>query len=286
VSLPLHRLGAHRATLAAVLRDVSYEVLPFKSVEELVVSHVPTDVRITVTTTEAKGLEPTLALAERLAGQGYRAAPHIAARLVRDTEHLKDIVARLDSAGVYGIFVIGGDAPSPAGSFEDAVLLLEALESMGHHFKRIGIGGYPEGHGHISPDVMERALAVKSQYATHVLTQLCFDADTIDTWSRKLKRDDVAIPIMVGMPGAVSREKLIRISASLGLGQSARFLQKQGSMFRRFFLPGGYSPDKLIQQLAPSFAAEDNNLQGLHLFTFNAVKETEAWRQKWLERLA
>ena len=284
-SLTARFSSPNRAVIAAVLRDMSYEVLPFKNTEDAVLAHVPTDVRVTVTTTEAKGLEPTLVLAERLARQGYRAAPHIAARLVRDDGHLKDIVARLDDAGVYGVFVIGGDAADPAGSFTDAVTLLESLETMGHHFKRIGIGGYPEGHGNISSDVLQRALQLKSAHATHIITQLCFDAAATTDWARQLVRDGVRLPIMVGMPGAVSRQKLIRISTSIGLGQSARFLQKQHSMFWRFFLPGGYSPDRLIEGLAPSFAADDNGLTGLHLFTFNAIQETEAWRQQALARL-
>lgn len=279
------RSAPRREVVSALLRDISYEVLPFKNTEEAVLAHVPTDVRITVTTTAAKGLEPTLSLAEKLARQGYRAAPHIAARQVRDEHHLRDIVARLEDAGVYGVFVIGGDAPEPAGTFTDAVGLLESLETMGHHFIRIGIGGYPEGHGHIGPDALERALRVKSEHATHVITQLCFDSDATARWARQIKKDGVNLPIVVGMPGAVSRQKLIRISATLGLGQSARFLQKQHSVFWRFFMPGGYSPGRLIERLAPYVGQPDNELHGLHLFTFNAIAETEAWRRNWLDRL-
>ena len=65
-----------------------FEVIPLYGTEEAVVEHVPTDVTVTVTTSPAKGLEPTLALTERLAEHGYQVVPHIAARHVRDRGHL------------------------------------------------------------------------------------------------------------------------------------------------------------------------------------------------------
>jgi methylenetetrahydrofolate reductase (NADPH) len=57
-------------------------------------------------------------------------------------------------------------------------------------------------------------------------------------------------------------------------------------MFWRFFLPGGYSPDKLVERLVPAFAEADNNLQGFHVFTFNDLESTESWRQRWLAELS
>src|SRR3954470_14890046 len=132
---------AQRAALAEALRNVSYEVLPFRSTEDKVLADVPRDVALTVTMTEAKGLGPTLELAGRLARHGYSIAPHLAARLVRDDAHLTDVVAQLREAGVDSAFVIGGDAPEPAGRFTDALGLLEALDELGRPFATVGIGG-------------------------------------------------------------------------------------------------------------------------------------------------
>ncbi|MGY4098827.1 methylenetetrahydrofolate reductase [Nocardia sp. R16R-3T] len=272
--------------LGRALATISYEVLPFKGTEEQILAHVPRGVSLTVTTTEAKGLGPTLDLAVRLSEQGYEVAPHIAARLVRDGEHLDDIAARLSGAGVRGIFVVGGDAREPAGRFTDALSLLEELRTRGHSFDQIGIGGYPEGHGHIADEIIGDALARKAPHATQVITQLCFSAPTTAGWARSLKQSGVELPVRVGIPGAVNRQKLVRISAGLGLGQSARFLQKQQGMFWRFFLPGGYKPNPLIQGLTAHLGLADNNLQGFHVFTFNELEKTEAWRREWLAALA
>ena len=89
--------------IEAALREASYEVLPLRTAEETVVAHVPRNVPLTITTTEAKGLAPTIELAERLSGHGFTATPHLAARLVRDPSHLTDIVARLRAAGVNSV---------------------------------------------------------------------------------------------------------------------------------------------------------------------------------------
>ncbi len=271
--------------LADALRDATYEILPFKNAEEQVLAHVPTDVALTVTTTEFKGLGPTVDLAVKLGEAGYRAAPHLAARQVRDRAHLEDVVARLREAGTDSVFVIGGDA-ADAGEYPDALSLLEALKEIGHPFPTVGIGGYPEGHGKIGDDLIEQALKAKTPHATQVITQLCFDADTTIGWARTAAADGLDLPIRVGIPGAISRQKLIRVSAGLGLGQSAKFLSKQQNMLWRFFLPGGYSPNKLVERLTPAFAQQDNNLQGFHVFTFNELESTEAWRRRWLAKLS
>jgi methylenetetrahydrofolate reductase (NADPH) len=268
------------------LRTSSYEVIPLNRTEETVLAHVPRDVPLTVATTHARGPEPSVELAARLAGQGYAVTPHLAARQIRDTAHLSDLVAELRAAGVDSAFVIGGDAAEPAGPFEDALALLVALDDIGHPFQRIGIAGYPEGHARIGREIVERALEKKAPYAAHVITQICFDAAATVGWARQVAQRDIALPIKVGLPGAVSRQKLVRISAGLGLGQSARFLLKQQSMFWRFFLPGGYHPGRLARRLAPHFDRADTHLDGFHFFTFNEVAKTEAWRRSMLARLA
>jgi methylenetetrahydrofolate reductase (NADPH) len=275
-----------RAALAAALRNASYEVLPLRSTEDKVLADVPRDIALTVTTTEARGLGPTLDLAARLARHGYRVAPHLAARLVRDDAHLADIVGQLRDAGVEAAFVVGGDAPEPVGRFTDALGLLEALGELGHPFRSIGIGGYPEGHGHIPDELIERALERKAPYADQIISQLCFHPATTTAWARAVRAGGVQLPIRVGIPGAVNRQKLVRISAGLGLGQSARFLAKQHSMFWRFFLPGGYSPNRLVERLAPEFGRPEHTLSGFHVFTFNELAGTEAWRRARLADLS
>jgi methylenetetrahydrofolate reductase (NADPH) len=186
---------------------------------------------------------------------------------------------------IHSIFVIAGDSTEPAGPFTDSLALLEQLATSGHHFRSIGVGGYPEGHPHISDEQVDRALESKARHATHIVTQMCFRGSTTATWARQVKRQGVDLPIRIGLPGAVTRQKLARIAANIGLGQSARFLVKQNSMLLRGFLPGGYRPDRIINALAPTLGGTGHTLAGFHFFTFNEVTRTEAWRQAWLTRL-
>jgi methylenetetrahydrofolate reductase (NADPH) len=275
-----------RSRLADLLRNMSYEVMPFKNTEQDVVDNVPTTVPLTVTATEAKGIETTLDLTERLVGQGYRVAPHLPARQFVDDEHVKDVVARLGDSGVRSVFVIGGDAPEPAGKFVDAFGLLQTMDEAGHPFEQIGIGGYPEGHAKIPAEAIALALKQKAPLASRVLTQICFDAAATIDWAAGVAATGVDLPAFVGMPGPVSRQKLMRISAGIGLGQSARFLQKQQSLLWRFFLPGAYNPTKLAKHLAAAVPKKPNNIHGLHIFTFNELRKTERWRQELLASVA
>jgi methylenetetrahydrofolate reductase (NADPH) len=278
--------GRRHGRLADLLRYVSYEVLPFKSTEPAVLEHVPRTIPLTVTVSAARGMDATLNVAERLRRHGYQVVPHLAARQFVDQHEVADVVARLRESGVRSVFVIGGDVPAPAGKFQDAYSLLQTLQAIGHPFEEVGIGGYPEGHAAIPQEAIDLALKQKASMATHVITQICFDATTTSSWAAGILAAGIDLPIHVGMPGPVNRQKLVRIAAGLGLGQSARFLQKQQSALWRFLLPGGYRPTRLAKQLGTAATRGRNNIRGLHIFTFNELRGTERWRRELLSSVA
>ena len=266
-------------------RHLGYEVIPFKKTHEAVLAHVPKDVSLTVTASPAKGQDATIDLAVRLAGDGYTVAPHLSARQVLDRAHLAAIAGRCREAGITGVFVIGGDRTGIPTEFQDARDLLVALHELDHGFTEIGIGGHPEGHPEISDEALFAALADKAPLATHIKTQIVFDPNVIARWAQELARRGIDLPVHVGVPGAVTRQKLLRVSGGIGVGESAKFLRRQQSLLWRFFLPGGYNPDKVIKGLAPHFGQPENHLAGFHVFTFNDLEPTEEWRQQSLRRL-
>ena len=272
-----------REMVAEALRRPRYEVIPLQGAEEQVVEHVPKDVKVTVTASPKKGIESTLDLAERLSKRGYETAPHLSARLVRDEVHLEEILGRLRGSGIRDAFVVAGDAQEPAGKFAGASGLLAAMAELGHDLDEIGITGYPESHPFISDADTINAMYEKEPYATYIVSQICFDAEVSAGWARRVRQRGVDLPIYVGMPGAVSRQKLLRISRGVGLGESARFLKKYGNWFVRFFLPGGYSPDRLVEGLTPLFTDPESKVRGFHVYTFNEVGNTEAWRREKLD---
>jgi methylenetetrahydrofolate reductase (NADPH) len=269
--------------VAELLASPRYEVLPFGDIEESVLEHVPTDVTLTVTVSPRKGIEHTLDLAERLGGHGYGVVPHISARLVRDRAHLAEILQRVDEIGAHDVFVVAGDANEPAGEYGGGAALLEAIAELGHRFEEVGITGYPESHPLISDEATIQAMFAKARFATYIVSQICFDPSVTASWIERVWNRGTRLPIYVGIPGAVPRAKLLRVSSTIGIGASTRFLRRHRGWLTRAIRPGGFDPDPLIAGLEPSLADPERKVAGFHVFTFNDVADTEQWRQ---ERLA
>lgn len=267
-------------TVADLLRRARYEVLPLDGIEEQILAHVPRDVTLTVTVSPSRGIEHTVDFVERLARHGYETVPHLSARLVRDRAHLVELVARLQGIGVRNVFVVAGDAQEPAGAFDGAAPLLEAMAELGHPFEEIGITGYPESHPLIDDETTIQAMFAKARFATYIVSQICFDTRVTLTWVDEVWRRGTPLPIWIGVPGAVPRTKLLRISTKIGLGESARFLRAHRSWVTRMLRPSGFSPDPLLRGLAPALADPVRKVAGLHVFTFNDVADTERWRRR------
>ena len=195
---------------------------------------------VTVTASGAKGLEATLALAETLARDGYVTVPHLAARMISGRTELVEIRARLGAAGITRVFVPGGDV-DPVGDYPDAFSLLEDLATLANPFEHVGITGYPETHPKITDDLTVQAMWDKRRHATHVVSNLTFDAGAIKSWVTRMRARGVAMPVLLGMPGPVDRTKLLAMAGKIGVGESTRFLVKHKSTFARLAAPGGFT---------------------------------------------
>src|SRR5918911_1713605 len=271
--------------LAQALKHPRYEVIPLDGTEEQVLKNSQKKAKLKVTASPQKGMEVTLQLAEQLAAQGYHVAPHLSARLIEDGARVEEILQRLHEAGIRDAFVVAGDAKEPIGEFTGAPELLESLSKIGHELEEIGITGYPEGHPFLRDETLRQALHEKRPFATYIVSQICFDPETTSGWIRGVRERGVELPIYIGIPGAVSKPKLMQISSSIGVGGSADFLKKHGNWFVRRLLPGGYSPDDLVEGVGPYPGEPDLGGDGFHIYTFIEVKNTEAWRQEMLSAI-
>jgi methylenetetrahydrofolate reductase (NADPH) len=278
----MRNVKAGRDVVQATLRSARYEVLPTAKIEAAVVDSVPRDVTLTVTASPAKGIGATLDLTERLIGHGYPVVPHLAARMISGPAELEAIVTRLKGLGVDDVFCPAGDADPAAGEYTGSVAMLEHLTSMGRPFGHVGITGYPESHPAIEDDITIQSMWDKRVHGTYVVSNLCFDPATIHTWLKRMRRRGITLPVLIGLPGPVERAKLLSMATKIGVGQSVKFLSSHVSTFARIAAPGGYSPERFLQKSAGFLADETMNVTGLHMFTFNQVAETEAWRQQLL----
>lgn len=270
-----------REALARVLRSPTFELVPLKNALDQA-EFLPAGVTVSVTASPAKGIEATIALCEQLQGRGFRAVPHLSARMVRDRSHLTELIAWLEGAGVDRAFVVGGDAKEP-GDYPDGLSLLRAMAEIGHPLSEIGIPCYPQGHAFIADGPLLEALRAKAEFASYMTTQLCFDPGAIATWIAQRRGEGLALPVHVGVPGVAEPHKLLAISARIGVADTHRFLTKNLRFVARLVRSGGfYRPDALLEGLAPHLADPTAGIVDLHMYTFNAVDGFENWRRSYL----
>ena len=255
-----------------------YEVLPFGDVEAQAAS-IGTPLRLTVTTSPKHGVDRSLALAVRLRERGHRLTVHLAARMVRGESHLDEIVGCAHDSGIDDFFVIGGDAPEPLGPYPSAGSLLELLATHRLRPRRIGIGGYPEGHPLIETAVLDAVLAEKAPLADYIATQLCFDAQALLAWLDDVRGRGIDLPVHVGAVGPIERRRLLEISMRIGVGPSLRFVRKQHGLTRLFRKPVD-SAARFFDEVAPHVGDPRRGIAGFHLFTFNQLVSTRDWYEQ------
>jgi methylenetetrahydrofolate reductase (NADPH) len=274
--------GDEREALRRLVEQPLFELIPLRDALERAEA-LPSEAATTVTASPSHGIESTVELCEGLTAQGHAATPHLAAHMFRDRSHLGDVLERCGDAGIREAFVIGGDAKD-RGQLHDAMALLRTMQEIGHPFEEVGVAGYPEGHPSIPPDRLLASLLEKQPFASYVTTQMTFDADAISSWIRSVRTAGVTLPVHIGLPGVAKMRKLLGIAARIGVGGSIRYLGKNrqvvAALFRRSF-----TPDRLLRGLAPVLSDPDANVEALHLFTFNQVEPTVAWRRRVLDEL-
>jgi methylenetetrahydrofolate reductase (NADPH) len=273
-----------REALARLLTAPTFELIPLKT-SMVQAAFLPAGSTVSVTASPAKGIEATVALCEQLQAAGFRAVPHLSARMVRDRAHLVDLIAWLEGAGVDRAFVVGGDAKEP-GDYPDGLSLLREMAEIGHPLSEIGIPAYPQGHAFIADGPILDALHAKAAFASYMTTQLCFDPGAIATWIAARRAEGLRLPVHVGVPGVAEPQKLLAISARIGVADTHRFLVKNIRFVTKLVRSGGfYRPDGLLEGLAPHLADPTAGIVDLHMYTFNAVDAFESWRRQYLDKL-
>jgi methylenetetrahydrofolate reductase (NADPH) len=255
---------------------VRFEVLPLdRTVGEAERLSLP--LQLTVTCSPKHGPDRTVEVAGRLRALGHSVTPHIAARMVRDETHLDSLLAAIADAGLDGMFLIGGDAGTQ-GPYASAGELLSEIADHPRRPGAIGIAGYPEGHPLISEEALDAALQEKSHLADYVTTQMCFDPGAVRSWIVRQRENGLSLPVMVGIPGKVTRRRLVEMSARIGVRQSVSFLRKQRGIRR--LLSGCSTVDRLYDGLAPTLTDRNLGVAGFHFFTFNQLVDTWEWYQR------
>jgi methylenetetrahydrofolate reductase (NADPH) len=266
-------------TVESLVREADIEVIPLRGVDEKL-TVVPAGTTLTITCSAKFGLERTLAYAALAVKAGYRVVPHLAARQVADVAALRDFTGRLDDLGVTGLYVVGGDAPEPAGAYRSAAELLEDLASIHHGMTTIGVACYPEGHPAISDASLLEALQRKQPFASYMVSQLCFDHRAITGWLRKVRAAGIALPLHVGLAAPLKTRKLVDLSLRIGVGSSIRYLTKQHGFVGNVLRGRSYAPEQLLYQIGDDLSSDELAIERLHLFSFNQIAPTVDWQAR------
>jgi len=267
--------------LARVLADPTFELIPLKNVREQAEA-LPRGATVSVTASPAKGIEATVELAIELEATGLRAIPHLSARMIRDRAHLSGLLTRMRDAGIDRAFVVGGDADEP-GEFLDGLSLLRAMADLGQLPGELGCPCYPQGHPDIPTPALEQALRDKAPFVQYMTTQLCFDPKAIAAFIAARRAEGIELGVKLGIPGVAEIPKLMSISARIGVKDASKFVLKNVRFVGQLLKAGGvYKPNALMKGLAPVLDDAAAKVVGLHVYTFNNVPATEAWRQEAL----
>ena len=273
-----------RLALASSVHEAYMEVFPTDSVESKLDVLEP-GAFVAVTCSPSKGVDETLDMSARIAARGFKVVPHVAAKMVKDETHLRQIMARLDDMPIVSLFVPGGDASKPAGKYLKALDLLRDIAEFDHRFEDIGVAGHPEGHPAVTDDVLLEDLLKKQEVSNYVVTQMCFNADIIGNWVHNIRDAGVTLPVWIGLPSVSNRASLMTTSLRIGVGNSLRYLKNHGNIAAQLLKTKEYRPDDLLIGLAPFICDPDLNIQGHHIYCFNQVAKAEQWRHEFLAAL-
>ena len=268
-----------RHEMIRVMRSAYMEIFPTSTIEGRLDTLEP-DAYIAVTCSPSKGVDDTLETSTRLAHRGFKVVPHIAAKMVSDKSHLREIVAQLNDLPIDSIFVPGGDADYPAGQYQTAFELLRDLADLDHRFTQIGVASHPEGHPEVDDEILMRELEKKQDYAHYLVTQMCFDPLALDQWLAAIRHRGITLPVWLGIPGVSERTALLKTSLRIGVGDSLRFLRRKSDAAKQLMKTSIYTPDELMSGLSSLIANPVNDIAGCHVFCFNQVEKTEQWRNE------
>jgi methylenetetrahydrofolate reductase (NADPH) len=204
---------------------------------------------------------------------GFEPVPHLAVRMVSDTDALQKFVVRLAGIGVRKMFVIAGDCSQAAGKIQNSIEVINSGILRRHGIVEVGIAGYPDGHPSLSEQELDRILvqkivaAERSGLVVHIATQFCFSAETIIKWLHKLRDRGIGNAVRIGLPGPADVAILTRYARSCGVPHAAEPLPNSGA----------WSPREIIRVLAEANATRILGDVRLSFFSFGGLTATARW---------
>lgn len=280
----LSRSGNESADIVRFMTGFSVETTPNAAAKIADFRHVlRQNTPVYVTFLPGSDYKDSVAAAVRLRKEGFEPVPHVVARSIASVAQFQDYMERVvGEAGVNHVLTIAGGVDKPVGPYSDSMQLLGSGLFDKLDITSIGVAGHPEGSPDISDEAIRDALKRKNTFAErsdadfYILTQFCFEAGPIIAWDRMLNAEGNKLPIRIGVPGIAKLSTLIKYAVACGVGNSVRFLKRQGTGVRS--LLRHQTPDKLVRDLA-AYAAKDPacGIVGVHMYPLGGLAKTALW---------
>jgi methylenetetrahydrofolate reductase (NADPH) len=265
------------ARIAALMNDFSIEATRPSPADIAGLSVLRRGTRVYLSAVPNRPTEENVATAVALRAAGFEPVPHVAVRNFASVQALDDFLARLHGeAAVERILVIAGDRPE-SGPFRAALDVIDSGILRRRGIRAIGIAGYPDGHPRISADELHRALnqkisaAESTGLAVEIVTQFCFDPQTILDFVARLRAFGVDHPVRVGVAGPTNLTSLLRYASRCGVRTSAQAMAQRSGLIRQMFSMA--TPDDLLRTIADAAPATVTP----HFFSFGGVPTTAGW---------
>jgi methylenetetrahydrofolate reductase (NADPH) len=266
----------------------SIEVIPRSAAKiESFVEVLPKNTRVYIAHIQNEDILSMVATAKRITDEGFRAMPHIPARIIENQTMLNDWISMYQNeAGVNEALLLAGGSTEPVGDYDSSIQLIESGLFDKAGFKRLHIAGHPEGNKDIDPDggiaKVSEALSWKQEFSKRtdasmaIATQFCFDASVVKKWADSIKEDGIDIPIHIGIAGPAKLQTLLKFSIECGIGASMKVLTKRAKDLTKLLLP--YKPIQILNELAEYKSKDPEfNVEQAHFFPIGGIKQTVDW---------
>ena len=269
--------------VATFLEGFSIEVMPRTAAKiDSFAEILPAGTRVYVAHIEGTPIDEMVSTAKRLAEEGFPVMPHFPARGIASKAELSEWIAMYrGEAGVDQALLLAGGYDAPTGDFDNSMELMES--GLFADFKRIHVGGHPEGNKDIDPDGstsnVSAALQWKQAFSENtdaemaIATQFLFEADAAIEWADRLKAEGITMPVHIGIAGPAKLQTMIKFAMACGVGPSLRVLQRRAMDVAKLLMP--FEPTEILTDLAKHKAANpDLNIAQVHFFPLGGIKKT------------
>jgi methylenetetrahydrofolate reductase (NADPH) len=199
---------------------------------------------------------------------------------------LDDFLARArGEAAVTRVLPIAGDVAAAKGPFRSSLDICASGLIEQHGITSVSVAGHPEGHPFLKPadafKVLEtwRDWGRERSIRVDVVTQFCFESAPILQWIDELTKENIDLPVIVGLAGPATPATLTKFALRCGIGNSMRALRSQIGRFGRLLTDTG--PDDVVRGLRFAPANATAPIAGFHLFPFGGLRKAGAWLRNY-----